>query len=128
MTCQLTFATKRLWRSQLASPFPLKICWRCWHFHRLMGPSWRVRTMPRTMPKMTKEGETRLRSALDAVVDLVNDGEAPDDAIVKVASEHAIPPGHVGLMVHAYNTGRTTRHRESHSSLLDKAADFPIAD
>ena len=31
-------------------------------------------------------------------------------------------------MVAAYNTGRTTRHREAHSSLLDKAADFPIAD
>ena len=30
-------------------------------------------------------------------------------------------------MVAAYNTGRTTRHREAHSSLLDKAADFPIA-
>jgi hypothetical protein len=77
---------------------------------------------------MTKEGEARLRAALDAVVDMVNSGEAPDDAIVKVASEQAIQPGHVGLMVHAYNTGRTTRHRESHSSLLDKAADFPIAD
>ena len=31
-------------------------------------------------------------------------------------------------MVAAYNTGRTTRHREAHSSLLGKAADFPIAD
>jgi hypothetical protein len=31
-------------------------------------------------------------------------------------------------MVAAYNTGRTTRHREAHSSLLDKAADSPIAD
>jgi hypothetical protein len=80
------------------------------------------------MPKMTKEGEARLRAALDEVVDLVNGGEAPDDAIVKVAADLAIPPGQVGLMVAAYNTGRTTRHRESHSSLLEKAADFPIAD
>jgi hypothetical protein len=84
--------------------------------------------MPRTMPKMTKEGEARLRDALDTVVDLVNDGTSPDDAIVKVAADRAIPPGHIGLMVAAYNTGRTTRHREAHSSLLDKAADFPIAD
>jgi hypothetical protein len=46
----------------------------------------------------------------------------------KVASERSIPPGHISLMVAAYNTGRTTRHREAPSSLLDKAADFPIAD
>ena len=45
-----------------------------------------------------------------------------------MASQRAIPPGHISLMVAAYNTGRTTRHREAHSSLLDKAADFPIAD
>ena len=31
-------------------------------------------------------------------------------------------------MVAACNAGCTTRHREAHSSLLDKAADFPIAD
>jgi hypothetical protein len=80
------------------------------------------------MPKMTKEGEARLKAALDDVVDLVNGGDTPDDAIVKVASDHAIPPGQIGLMVAAYNTGRTTRQREGHSSLLDKAADFPIAD
>jgi hypothetical protein len=77
---------------------------------------------------MTKEGEARLRDALDSVVDLVNAGTNPDDAIVKVASQRAIPPGHIGLMVAAYNTGRTTRHREAPSLLLDKAADFPIAD
>ena len=84
--------------------------------------------MPKTMPRMTKEGEERLRTALDDVVDLVNDGKDPDDAIVKVATDRSIPPGHVSLMVAAYNTGRTTRHRESHSSLLEKSADFPIAD
>ena len=83
--------------------------------------------MPRTMPKMTKYGEAKLRDALDSIVDLVNAGTDPDDAIVKVASQRAIPPGHISLMVAAYNTGRTTRHREAHSSLLDKAADFPIA-
>jgi hypothetical protein len=84
--------------------------------------------MAKTMSRMTKEGETRLRDALDEVVDLVNDGKDPDDAIVKVATDRSVPAGHVNLMVAAYNTGRTTRHRESHSSLLDKAADFPIAD
>jgi hypothetical protein len=39
--------------------------------------------MPKTMPRMTKEGEVRLRAALDEVVDLVNDGKDPDDAIVQ---------------------------------------------
>ena len=45
-----------------------------------------------------------------------------------MASQRAIPPDHISLMVAAYNTGRTTHHRETHSSLLDKAADLPIAD
>jgi hypothetical protein len=53
------------------------------------------------MPKMTKEGEAKLRDALDSIVDLVNAGTDPDDAIVKVASQRAIPPGHIGLMVAA---------------------------
>lgn len=39
--------------------------------------------MPKTMPRMTKEGEARLPTALDAVVDLVNEGKDPDDAFVQ---------------------------------------------
>jgi hypothetical protein len=84
--------------------------------------------MGSTMPRMTEAGEARLRAALDAVVDLVNEGERPDDAIYKVAADRQVPAGHVRLMVNAYNTGRTTRHRESHSEPAEKAADFPIAD
>jgi hypothetical protein len=57
--------------------------------------------MPRTIPKMTKEGEAKLRDALDAVVDRINAGADPDDAIVKVASERTIPPGHISLVVAA---------------------------
>ena len=45
-----------------------------------------------------------------------------------MAFERSIPPGHISLMVAAYIPGRTTRHRGAHSSLLDKAADFPIDD
>lgn len=39
-----------------------------------------------------------------------------------------LPPGHVTLLVHAYNTGRTTRQREVGSDLFEKAADFTLAD
>lgn len=84
--------------------------------------------MGSTMPRMTEAGEARLRAALDEVVDLVNDGEHPDDAIYKVAADRQVPAGHVRLMVNAYNTGRTTRHRETHREPGEKAADFPIAD
>jgi hypothetical protein len=53
----------------------------------------------------------RSYETLDAVVYRINAGADPDDTIVKVASERSVPPGHISLILAAYNTGRTTRHR-----------------
>jgi len=80
------------------------------------------------MKKMSKADEDRILDALDDVASLVNNGEDPNSAITKVASDRQMPPGHVGLMVHAYNTGRTNLQRKSHESIMDKAAEFPLAD
>lgn len=80
------------------------------------------------MRPLAKEAETKLIGAIERAAGYVNSGMSPDDAIVKSASESDIPAGHINLMVHAYNTGRTTKQREQGDDTLEKAADFPLAD
>lgn len=80
------------------------------------------------MRSLSKEAESKLISAIEKAAALVNDGAAPTDAIIKSAREHDVPAGHINLMVHAYNTGRTTTQREKGESTLEKAAEFPLAD
>lgn len=80
------------------------------------------------MRTLTKEAERKLIAAIEKAASLVNDGMAPNAAIIKSAGEANIPAGHINLMVHAYNTGRTTKQRENGESTLEKAADFNLAD
>lgn len=80
------------------------------------------------MRSLTKEAEQKLIRAIENAAALVNSGLAPNEAIIKSASEANIPAGHINLMVHAYNTGRTTKQRESGENVLEKAADFALAD
>jgi hypothetical protein len=80
------------------------------------------------MRTLTKEAERKLIAAIEKAASLVNDGMAPNTAIIKSAGEANIPAGHINLMVHAYNTGRTTKQRENGESTLEKAADFNLAD
>lgn len=80
------------------------------------------------MKKLSKEAESTILTALNSVADSVNDGDHPDDAIVKAAQGHEIPSGHVNLMVTAYNTGRTSKQREAGATPFDKSAEFDIAD
>jgi len=80
------------------------------------------------MKKISKAAESKLVKAIEKTATLVNSGTDPSAAIAKAASEDGIPPGHINLMVHAYNTGRTTRQRQEGDDVLTKAADFPLAD
>lgn len=80
------------------------------------------------IPRLTKESEERISSALSKVATLTNDGESPNDAIVKVATERKIPAGHVRLMVRAFNNGRSLGHIRNHDELTEKAASFTLAD
>lgn len=80
------------------------------------------------MRSLSKEAEQKLIGAIEKAAALVNSGDAPTAAIIKSAREHDIPAGHINLMVHAYNTGRTTTQREKGESTLEKAAEFPLAD
>lgn len=80
------------------------------------------------MQPLDKEAEQKLIGAIERAAGYVNDGMVPNDAIVKSAAEHNVPAGHINLMVHAYNTGRTTKQREQGEDTLEKAADFQLAD
>jgi len=80
------------------------------------------------MKKLSKDAENKLMAAIEKTATIINDGMSPSSAIAKAAAEDRIPPGHIRLMVHAYNTGRTSRQRSEGESALEKAADFPLAD
>jgi uncharacterized membrane protein YgcG len=80
------------------------------------------------MQPLSKAAEAKLIAAIERAAGYVNDGLAPNAAIVKSAAASDIPAGHINLMVHAYNTGRTTKQREQGNDTLEKAADFPMAD
>jgi len=80
------------------------------------------------MHSLSKAAEQKLIRALEHAAAYVNSGLEPNAAIVKSAGEHEIPAGHVTLMVHAYNTGRTNKQREQGGDTYEKAADFKLAD
>jgi hypothetical protein len=80
------------------------------------------------MRALSKEAEHKLIGAIERAAALVNEGATPNSAIIKSAADANIPAGHINLMVHAYNTGRTTKQREQGESALEKAADFQLAD
>ncbi len=77
---------------------------------------------------LSKEAENRIASGLNQVVDLVNGGASPTDAVVKVATALQLPPGHVPLMVNAYNIGRSEAQRKGSADLFEKASEFELAD
>lgn len=76
---------------------------------------------------ITKETETRLINAVEQAVELVNSGLDPNSAIVKVASDFDLTPGHVKLVVQAFNIGRTNAHRKAANDLYDRASEFELA-
>lgn len=80
------------------------------------------------MRVLSKQAETKLIAAIEKAAEYANSGLTPNDAIIKSASEADVPAGHINLMVHAYNTGRTTKQREQGENTLEKSADFQLAD
>lgn len=80
------------------------------------------------MRPLSKQAEAKLLSALEKVAELVNAGEAPNKAIVKVAQTENLPSGYVRLVTTAFNTGATTAQREGGDTTAEKAADFKLAD
>lgn len=79
------------------------------------------------MSTLGKDAEHQIMQAIEKVAELVHDGKTPNDAIVKVASDYQLRPGYIKVLTHAFNTGSTTRQRESSDDLFDKAAEFELA-
>jgi len=80
------------------------------------------------MKKISKETEEKLLSAVEKTAALVGTGDDPNAAIIKAAGEIGATPGQIALLVHAFNTGRTTKQRTSSDDVFEKIADFPLAD
>lgn len=80
------------------------------------------------MSTLGKDAEQHIMQAIEKVAELVHDGATPNDAIVKVAADHQLRPGYIKTIVHAYNTGQTTRQREDGDDLFSKSAAFELAD
>jgi hypothetical protein len=80
------------------------------------------------MKTLSAHDKQNLLRAIEKAGAYAADGDSPDDAIVKSASEFQVRPGHVGLMVNAYNTGQTTATRQNGDNRHEKAAEFAMAD
>lgn len=72
--------------------------------------------------------ERRMFSAIKRATDLTDAGDTPDAAIEKVARADSLQPGQIRLLGHAYNTGRQTRQWQDGGGILQKLAEFPLAD
>lgn len=80
------------------------------------------------MNTLSKEAETRILDAIQDVCHHVSEGMDPTSAVVKVASEEQLTPNFIKLVCTGYNTGATTYQREKSAGILDKMAEFPLAD
>ena len=78
------------------------------------------------MKKITSATERKLMDVIEKTATFVNEGLSPNDAIIKAAGD--LRPGDVSLVVHAYNTGRTTRQRTEGDDPFEKSAEFELAD
>ena len=77
---------------------------------------------------LSRDTEEALAGYLHEIVDHVDDGMAPTDAVYKVAAAKDLPSGHVRVLCQAYNTGRTLGQMKTAASPEEKAAEFPLAD
>ena len=80
------------------------------------------------MKKITAQTEKKLMGVIEKTATFVGEGLSPNDAIIKAAQADGLRPGEVSLVVHAYNTGRTTRQRQEGDDPFTKSAEFELAD
>ena len=80
------------------------------------------------MKPLGKDAEARILAAIEKTAELVHDGTPPTEAAIKAATAAQLRPGEINMLVHAYNTGRTTQQRRDGVDVFEKAADFPLAD
>lgn len=76
----------------------------------------------------TEHDERTLIAAAEKAADLVEKGDSPTAAVEKVARAEGFGPGKISLVCNAYNTGRQLSQWKNSSGVLDKLAEFPMAD
>lgn len=78
--------------------------------------------------RLTKQSEKIILDAVRQVVSSVQEGCSPTDSVIKSARDGNLSPNFIRLVCSGYNRGATTFQRESSSNVLDKMAEFPLAD
>lgn len=79
------------------------------------------------MQTLSRAHENRIVEAAERVVDLVNQGMAPNDAMFKIASEVKLTPEFVRRLTEVFNTSRMLAH--FNTAPPEKRADaFPLVD
>jgi hypothetical protein len=81
-----------------------------------------------SVESISRAAEQRILQATGRTVDLVQTGYDPTAAVVKAASELSLPAGHSRLVARAYNVAKTNQQRELGNTILEKTAEFPLAD
>ncbi len=76
----------------------------------------------------SKEDQERIAASVESVVSLVESGQDPTKALVKVARDRNLPAGHVDLVAKLYNLSSAEAHRKTASSLDQCLEEYPIAD
>jgi len=72
--------------------------------------------------------EQVIMSAVDMLVDRIQGGAEPTEALAHVAKQAGLAPHQIELVGRAYNTGESVRRMHASTDPIDKSADFPIAD
>lgn len=78
------------------------------------------------MDKLSEQDEKRIMAGLERVITLTNQGEHPDQAIFKIASDEKLSPPIVSRMAEAYNVSKTLSHMK-HASGSARAESFKLA-
>jgi hypothetical protein len=80
------------------------------------------------MKTLSKEAEDLILDSIQDVCQHVTEGSSPTDAVIKVAEDRELNPNFIRLVCTGYNTGATAFQREKSAKILDKMAEFPLAD
>ena len=80
------------------------------------------------MPKLTNGDEQKLLDGVKQAVRYVDDdGLSPNDALMKMARDMSLTPGFLRAAVSAFNNGRQVSQWKANTPVLDKLAEFPLA-
>lgn len=77
---------------------------------------------------ISASSENKIRSSLGRMVDMIDGGLTPTEALAKVAAEQDLPRGHLPIMARIYNVSASEHWRKTAADVTERAASFPLAD